>query len=60
MIKSFGTGSFGAKKIASIHLLGSDAKLDFTQSADGLHIHLPAKGADEAAYAFRISFEPGA
>ena len=60
VIKSFGTGSFGAKKIASIHLLGSDAKLNFTQSADGLHIHLPAKGADEAAYAFRISFEPGA
>jgi hypothetical protein len=39
-----------------VQLLGSDAKLSFTQSADGLHIQLPAKPADAPAYTFRISF----
>jgi hypothetical protein len=44
------------RKIEAVHLLGSDAALQFTQAPDGLHIHLPAKPADAPAYAFRISF----
>ena len=48
------------RKIEAVHLLGSDASLQFTQAADGLHIQLPAKPADAPAYAFRISFGGGA
>lgn len=45
------------RKIEAVHLLGSDAKLTFTQAADGLHIQLPAKPGVAPAYVFRISFE---
>jgi len=44
------------RKIEAVHLLGSDAALQFKQESDGLHIQLPAKPADAPAYAFRISF----
>jgi alpha-L-fucosidase len=44
------------RQIEAVHLLGSDAPLQFKQAADGLHIQLPAKPADAPAYAFRISF----
>jgi alpha-L-fucosidase len=50
------TGRPEMRKIEAVHLLGSDATLQFTQAADGLHIQLPAKPADAPAYAFRISF----
>jgi alpha-L-fucosidase len=50
------TGRPEMRKIEAVHLLGSDAPLQFKQAADGLHIQLPAKPADAPAYAFRISF----
>ena len=51
------TGRPEMRKIAAVHLLGSDATLQFTQAADGLHIQLPPKPSDAPAYAFRISFD---
>jgi alpha-L-fucosidase len=56
VIKSLATGEPDTKPVSGVQLLGSDAKLSFTQGADGLHIHLPAKPADAPAYAFEISF----
>jgi len=41
-------------KVASVSLLGSPAKLHFTQRPDGLHIDLPPQPAEKYAYAFRI------
>jgi alpha-L-fucosidase len=46
----------GASKIESVTLLGSDAKLEFQQRADGLHIHLPAQASGKYAYTFRLVF----
>jgi len=56
VVKSLATGGPDTKPVSAVQLLGSDAKLSFTQSADGLHIQLPAKPADAPAYTFRISF----
>ena len=50
----------GGRKIESVSLLGFDAKLQFQQQADGLHIHLPAQDPGKYAYAFRIQFEGAA
>jgi alpha-L-fucosidase len=50
----------GGQKIESVRLLGFDAKLQFQQQADGLHIHLPAQDPGKYAYAFRIRFEGAA
>lgn len=47
----------GHAKIASVVLLGSDAKLPFQQREDGLHIQLPEQMAGKYAYSFRILFE---
>lgn len=46
----------GAQKIASVVLLECDAKLQFRQQSDGLHIQLPAHTAGKYAYAFRVVF----
>ena len=46
----------GERAVESIELLGSDAKLQFEQQADGLHIQLPAQAPGKFAYAFRIRF----
>jgi len=56
LVKSLATGAPDTKMVSSVQLLGSDAKLSFTQGADGLHIHLPAKPAEAPAYTFEISF----
>ncbi len=55
VIQSLGT-AVGAQKIASVALLGSDAKLQFRQQSDGLHIQLPAHAVGKYAYAFRVVF----
>ena len=46
----------GTLKIESVALLGSDAKLEFQQQPDGLHIQLPAKAPGNYAYAYRVRF----
>ncbi len=56
VVKSLATGAPDARPVTAVQLLGSDGNLTFTQTGDGLHIHLPAKPADQPAYAFRISF----
>jgi alpha-L-fucosidase len=44
------------QKVESVALLGSDAKLQFRQQPDGLHIHLPAQPPGKYAYVFRVLF----
>jgi alpha-L-fucosidase len=55
VIESLGT-AVGRQPIESVILLGSDAKLQFRQQSDGLHIQLPANAAGKYAYAFRVAF----
>ena len=51
------SSTIGSQKISSVTLLGSDAKLEFHQHPDGLHIKLPAQAPGKFAYAFRMTFE---
>jgi len=46
----------GNSQIRSVALLGSDAKLQFDQRPDGLHVKLPAQASSQYAYALRVSF----
>jgi alpha-L-fucosidase len=50
----------GSQRIESVGLLGSDAKLEFEQQADGLHIQVPAEDPGKYAYAFRVRFQGAA
>jgi alpha-L-fucosidase len=43
--------------VQSVVLLGSDAKLQFEQRPDGLHVKLPAQSPARYAYALRVTFE---
>ncbi|HVN20506.1 MAG TPA: alpha-L-fucosidase [Dongiaceae bacterium] len=47
----------GGEHVRSVALLGSDAKLQFQQHADGLHVRLPGQSPAKYAYALRVSFE---
>ncbi len=47
----------GGKPVQSVGLLGSEAKLQFEQRPDGLHIHLPAQSPAKYAYAVRLTFK---
>ena len=49
-------GSVGAGKVAEVTLLGSQAKLQFHQDSDGLHIQLPSGNPGKYAYSFRVVF----
>ena len=46
----------GSVHVQSVNLLGNDAKLQFDQRADGLHVHLPTQAPAKYAYALRITF----
>jgi alpha-L-fucosidase len=59
VIHSLGTASAEGQTVASVELLGSDAKLAFDQRADGLHLQLPASAPGKYAYSFRIHFASG-
>ncbi len=48
--------TIGSGKVRSVSLLGSDAKVQFEQRADGLHVQLPAEPPAKYAYALRITF----
>ena len=48
----------GSEHVQSVALLGSDAKVQFEQSRDGLHVRLPAQAPTKYAYALRVTFEP--
>lgn len=49
------SGSPVTRRVTSVSLLGSDAKLTFSHAADGLHIQLPPQPAGKYAYAFHIA-----
>jgi len=46
----------GTEHVQSVTLLGSDAKLQFDQRTDGLHVRVPAPAPTKFAYALRITF----
>jgi hypothetical protein len=47
----------GSEAVQSVALLGGNATLRFEQSADGLHVQLPAQAPAKYAYALRVKFE---
>lgn len=47
----------GTERVRSVILVGSDAKLQFEQRADGLHVRLPAQSPAKYAYALRMAFD---
>jgi alpha-L-fucosidase len=47
----------GGASVQSLALLGSDAKLQFEQRADGLHVQLPAQAPGKYAYVLRVMFD---
>jgi alpha-L-fucosidase len=49
--------ALGQARVASVALLGFDAKLKFEQREDGLHIHLPEHMSGKYAYSYRIQFD---
>jgi alpha-L-fucosidase len=57
VIHSIGAGVAGEEAVASVELLGSDAKLSFQQQPDGLHIQLPKEPLGQYAFAYRINFK---
>ena len=59
VIRSLGSNALGGQKVESVVLLGSDAKLQFQQQPDGLHIQLPAQPPGKYAYAFRVALAGG-
>ena len=46
----------GSEHVQSIALVGGDAKLQFDQRGDGLHVRVPAQAPGKYAYALRITF----
>ncbi len=48
--------TLGRRPVRSVALLGSDAKLQFEQRPNGLHVQLPAQAPSHYAYALRVSF----
>jgi hypothetical protein len=47
----------GSEPVQTVGLLGSNAKLQFEQRPDGLHVKLPAESPAKYAYALRVTFE---
>jgi len=47
----------GTRRVQSVALLGSDAKVQFDQRADGLHVQLPSRAPAKYAYALRVTFD---
>ena len=48
----------GNEHVRSVILVGSEAKLQFEQRADGLRVRLPDQAPGKYAYALRIMFDP--
>jgi alpha-L-fucosidase len=49
--------SVGTEHVQSVTLVGSDAKLQFDERPDGLHVRMPAQPPAKYAYALRIVFD---
>jgi alpha-L-fucosidase len=56
VIHSIPLGMTGEEDIASVELIGTDAKPSFEQLPDGLHVRIPEQAPGNYAYAFRIRF----
>ena len=54
VIHAFGNDGVGNTKVELVSLLGSEARLQFEQKPDGLHIQLPAQAPCKYAYTFRM------
>jgi len=48
--------TLGTRPVQSVTLLGNDARLQFEQRSDGLHMHLPAQDPGKYAYVLRVTF----
>ena len=48
--------TLGARSVRTVALLGSDARLQFEQRSDGLHVHLSAQPPSKYAYVLRLTF----
>jgi alpha-L-fucosidase len=48
--------TLGSRPVRSVALLGSDAKVQFEQRPNGLHVQLPAQAPSHYAYALRVTF----
>jgi alpha-L-fucosidase len=48
--------SVGGEYLKSVTLVGSDAKVQFDQRADGLHVELPEQALAKYAYVLRVAF----
>jgi alpha-L-fucosidase len=58
VIRSLASGSpINAQQIESIHMLGSDENLSWTQGGDGLHIATPPQQPCDHAYTFKIALK---
>jgi len=47
----------GSEAVQSVVLLGSDAKPQFEQRVDGLHVQLPGQAPAKYAYVLRVTFD---
>jgi len=57
VIRSLGSSAMSGRRIGSVALLGTDAKIEFQQQADRLRIQLPPQAPGRYAYAFRVLFD---
>jgi alpha-L-fucosidase len=57
IIHSLGDNIPDEKVVAKVALLGSSAKIEWQQQADGLHLQLPLQPVGKYAYTFRVSFK---
>jgi alpha-L-fucosidase len=48
--------TIGGKAVQAVALLGGDAKMQFEQRGDGLHVQLPAQPPSKYAYVLRLTF----
>ena len=46
----------GGARVKAVSLLGSDAKVQFDQQGDGLHVKLPGQAPSKYAYVLRVTF----
>jgi len=46
----------GGESVQSVALVGSEAKIQFEQRTDGLHVQLPVQAPGKYAYVLRVSF----
>ena len=60
IIHALSSSIAGTRSVSAVTLLGSGAKLTFTQKTDGLHIQVPAEAPGKYSYVYRINFQEAA